>query len=71
MGDLETSPGSKRCARGGGTCQSPRTPETEAERLVVDSGEREYVLNDEMDEGCVEKDDEVAGNSDSEMEDGS
>ena len=49
--------------------EDPGLPGIEAE--VVDSGEREYVLNDEMDKGCGEQDDEVDGNSESEMEDGS
>lgn len=50
--------------------ENPELPGIEAEKLV-DSGEHEYVLNDEMEEGYVEKDNEVDGNSNSEMEDGS
>ena len=54
--------------------EDPGLPGIEAEGLpgieakVVDSGEREYVLNDEIDKGCVEQDDEVDGNSESGME---
>ena len=46
--------------------EDPGLPGIEAK--VVDSGERQYVLNDEIDKGCVEQDEGADGNSKSRMQ---